>query len=114
MTTTLTLPSVRNLAPYGYNETCDMADETYLREIEDAICAGRVLDTVASSKDRRETPRQEVSVTCFRDPRAGEIRYAVEIWNGGRNGRYDYADRKTAGEEAEQWVRSISIQPTGR
>lgn len=109
MITTLTLPPVRNLSPYGYNETYDVEDETYLREIEDAICAGRVLDVVASSRDRRTTPRQEVSVTCFRDPRAAEIRYAVEVWNDSRVGRYDYADRTKATESATTWARSTGL-----
>jgi hypothetical protein len=114
-TKTPTLPPVRNLASYGYNETDEVMAEDYYREIEDAICAGRVLGFLSSSERHHNgTPKQEVSVTCFRDPRADEIRYAVEIWNDGQTGKYDYADRKAAYKSADEWTQLISIRPTGR
>jgi hypothetical protein len=113
--TTLTLPPARNLAAYGYNELDDVEDECSFREIEDAICAGRVLSFLSSSECHHNgTPKQEVSVTCFRDPRAGEIRYAVEIWNDGRTGKYDYADRTAANKQADEWTLLINLRPTGR
>ncbi|MFJ4902782.1 hypothetical protein [Streptomyces sp. NPDC088727] len=114
MTTTLTLPPVRNLAAYGYNETEENLPEDHHREIEDAICAGKVLGYITAGSDRPgDNPKQEVSVTCFRDPRANEIRYAVEVWNGGRSGKYDYADRAEANRQANKWVLLINI-PSAR
>ncbi|MEV6400561.1 hypothetical protein AB0M39_38270 [Streptomyces sp. NPDC051907] len=113
--TKLTLPPVRNLAPYGYNEPCHVEDESYLREIEEAISRCRVLSCVTGGERHHGGGRQqEVSVTCFRDPRAAEVRYAVEVWNDGRNGRYDYADREAADKCADEWIWSISLRPTGR
>ncbi|MFE6000385.1 hypothetical protein ACFQ6C_26550 [Streptomyces sp. NPDC056454] len=114
-TKTLTLPPTRNLAPYGYNETEDVPDENYYREIEDAICAGKVLSFLSSEERHGNgTPKQEVSVTRYRDPRAAELRYAVEIWNEGRTGKYDYADVAAANQSAEEWTQLIHLQPPTR
>ena len=114
-TTTQTLPPVRNLAAYGYNETEEDLAEGYYREIEDAICAGKVLGFISSSERHGNgSPKQEVSLTCFRDPRANELRYAVEIWNDGRTGKYDYADRKEAAKSVDEWVQLIGVRTTGR
>ncbi|MEU9405700.1 hypothetical protein AB0E08_08335 [Streptomyces sp. NPDC048281] len=108
---TLTLPSTRNIAAYGYNEQDDIEDETYVLEIEDAIAAGRLLGYVTGHERRsNSTPVKEVDLTCFRDPRAGEIRYAVKIWNDGRTGTYDYADRKKAVDSANEWVQLIGVR----
>ncbi|MFE4863268.1 hypothetical protein [Streptomyces sp. NPDC056670] len=116
MTTTnkSTLPPVRNLAAYGFNETEENLPEDYYREIEDAICAGTVRYTTCGSDRPGDTPKKEVAVTRFRDPRADEIRHAVEIWNDGRSGKYDYADHAEANRQANEWVRLIGIHPTGR
>lgn len=114
MTTTLTLPATRNIAPYGYNEQDDIEDETYSREIYDAIAAGRLLHFVTGHERRSNgTPVKEVDLTCFRDPRADEIRYAVQVWNDSRTGTYDYADRAEANRQADEWVRVISLRPAG-
>ncbi|MCP9209624.1 hypothetical protein [Streptomyces cucumeris] len=114
-TTTPPLPPTRILSPYGYNEACDVEDETYLCEIEDAICNGRILSSLTGGERNRGGGRQqEVSVTRFRDPRTSEVRCAVEVWNDGRNGRYDYADRTVASEQAGEWSRLINLRPTGR
>ncbi|MFH8483174.1 hypothetical protein [Streptomyces sp. NPDC018055] len=114
-TKTLILPPTRNLAPYGYNETEDVPDENYYREIENAICAGKVLSFLSSAERHGNgTPKQEVSVTRFRDPRAGEVRYAVEIWSDGSTGKYDYAKVAVANQSAEEWTQLIRLQPSAR
>jgi hypothetical protein len=102
----MALPDKRTINAYGFNEQPDV-DEEYAEEIQEAIGSARVLDFVRSKGQYDGgSPKSEVDLLKFLDPRTGEVRYAVSIFGGGGTGRgiYDFAAHGLALSEMSGWV----------
>jgi len=107
----MTLPAQRIIETASFGEMWEPdVTEEEAAEILEAITFGRLLFWVCTQGPEKHTANhREVDLTHYRDPRSGELRYAVETWLAGRKWTTDFSTKTAADDQVAIDRRMVSL-----